>query len=215
MSHSAIATVQRKLAAAGLDPGPIDGFWGERTASALDQALRHLRPTRVLAWGAAVSSAFRARVVEVAEASALDPSHLMACIAFETGETFSPSVRNAAGSGATGLIQFMPATARDLGTSTSELSVMTAVDQLDYVELYFRRYRGRCHTLEDTYMAILLPSMIGKPDGEVLFSSGAAYRQNSGLDSNRDGKVTKYEAAAKVRAMLEKGLLPNLAWVGA
>ena len=41
------------------------------------------------------------------------PEYLLAVMSFETGGTFSPGVRNAAGSGATGLIQFMPATARE------------------------------------------------------------------------------------------------------
>jgi len=35
-----------------------------------------------------------------------------------------------------------------------------------------------------------------------------AYEQNAGLDSNKDG-VTKQEAAAKVKAKLAKGLLPE------
>ena len=38
-----ILTVQRKLQAAGFDPGPIDGLWGQRTESALDAALSAAR----------------------------------------------------------------------------------------------------------------------------------------------------------------------------
>ena len=34
-----ILTVQRKLQAAGFDPGPLDGLWGRRTEAALDAAL--------------------------------------------------------------------------------------------------------------------------------------------------------------------------------
>ena len=38
----------------------------------------------------------------------------------------------------------------------------------------------------------------------------------AGLDYNKDGLITKAEAAAKVRAKLEKGLLAgNVAWVPA
>lgn len=39
-----ILTVQRKLAAAGFDPGPQDGVWGRRTEAALDAALAAARP---------------------------------------------------------------------------------------------------------------------------------------------------------------------------
>lgn len=169
-----------------------------------------------IAWGQKVSTIFRERVwwisdtLTTAQGALFDPNNLMACMAFESGETFSASVKNAAGSGATGLIQFMPATAKDLGTTTAALAKMTAEDQLNYVYKYFVRQikeRGPILTLEDMYMAILLPSAVGKPNSHVLFSgSGASYRQNSGLDANKDGKVTKYEAAAKVRDKLTKGL---------
>jgi hypothetical protein len=48
---------------------------------------------------------------------------------------------------------------------------------------------------------------VGKPEAKVLFASPSkAYQQNSGLDVNKDGQVTKGEAAAKVQAMLSKGL---------
>ena len=43
---------------------------------------------------------------------------------------------NAAGSGATGLIQFMPNTAEGLGTSTGELAGMSRARQMHYVEKY-------------------------------------------------------------------------------
>jgi hypothetical protein len=44
---------------------------------------------------------------------------------------------------ATGLIQFMPATAKGLGTTTDALKNMTAVEQLDYVYKYFKPYAGK------------------------------------------------------------------------
>jgi hypothetical protein len=99
-----------------------------------------------IAWGAKVSAEFRRKVIDLCEWLGADPSHLMAAMAFETGETFSASVRNRA-SGATGLIQFMPSTARSLGTTTDKLAAMTAEDQLDYVRKYFAPYRNKMTTL--------------------------------------------------------------------
>lgn len=169
-------------------------------------------PLPTLAWGSRVSEAFRRRLVGIADDLGCDPNHLMAAMAFETGESFSPSVRNAAGSGATGLIQFMPATATLLGTTTGELARLTAEAQLEYVAKYFRPYRRRLTTLEDVYMAILWPAAIGKPNDHVLFRSPTrAYTQNRGLDRNNDGRVTKGEAAAKVSAKLTKGLAEGIA----
>lgn len=164
-----------------------------------------------LAWGDYVSEEFCNKVLEICKNfgwSEMHASWLMACMAFESGETFRSNIKNAAGSGATGLIQFMPSTARGLGTTTDELAKMPEVVQLDFVELYFKPYAKRIASLSDMYMAILMPKYIGKADNAILFSGGIAYRQNSGLDANRDGVVTKLEASAKVYQKLVKGLEP-------
>jgi hypothetical protein len=162
-----------------------------------------------MAWGAKVSATFRARVAWIAATLALDVNWIMACIAWESGESFSPSKKNMAGSGATGLIQFMPSTAADLGTTTAALAKMTAEDQLNYVYKYFRlmiKQHGPIKSIEDCYMAILWPAAVGKPITFQLFKSQVQYRQNSGLDTNKDGVITKYEAASHVREKLAKGM---------
>jgi hypothetical protein len=166
-----------------------------------------------IAWGAKVSPIFRDRVHWIADSLDCSPDYLMACIAWESGETFSPSIKNAAGSGATGLIQFMPKTAReDLGTTTAALAKMTAEDQLRYVYKYFQPYAGKLHNLGDVYMAILWPKGVGQPDHYVLFDRAktpTAFRQNAGLDVNKDGLVTRAECLVKINEKLAKGLLPN------
>lgn len=173
--------------------------------------------TRKLAWGAKVSPAFRDKVFGISEQLQVNPDYLMACMAWESAETFSPSVKNMAGSGATGLIQFMPATARGLGTSTEALAAMTAVQQLEWVRTYFKPYAGNLITLSDLYMAILWPRAIGKPDSYALWDKATkptTYRQNAGLDGDKDGAITKAEAAAKVYAKLEKGRTAKYMWEG-
>ncbi len=163
-----------------------------------------------IAWGAKVSTEFKAKVVQICLELGIDPSHLMACMAFETGETFRADIRNAAGSGATGLIQFMPSTASSLGTSTAALAAMTPVRQLDYVKKYFQSYSGRLNTLEDVYMAILYPAAIGKPADSTLFAGGTkAYSQNSGFDKNSDNRITPAEVSALVRLKYAKGMGPH------
>ena len=162
-----------------------------------------------LAWGAKVSPAFRVRVREIAADLRCEPSNLMACIAWESGETFSASVGNMAGSGAVGLIQFMPSTAVGLGTTTAALAAMTPERQLDWVAKYFRPYQGKLATLADLYMAILWPAAVGRPLDSALWDKASrptTYRQNAGLDANRDGIITKAECAGKVYAKLEKGM---------
>lgn len=167
---------------------------------------------RQIAWGAKVSQVFRDRVWWIADTLKMDPDHLMSCMAFESGRTFSASVKNAAGSGATGLIQFMPTTAQGLGTTTAKLALMTPEDQLNFVYKYFLPYNGKLKTLADVYMAILWPAGVGKPEGYVLWDKNSrptTYRQNSGLDVNKDGSITKLEAATKVLGLYNEGRQPG------
>ncbi len=166
----------------------------------------------LMAWGSKVSSTFRARIWWMACMFRMDPNWIMACIAWESGESFSPSKKNMAGSGAVGLIQFMPDTAKELGTTTAKLAAMTAEDQINWVYRYFKlmiERHGPLTTIEDTYMAILWPAAIGKPVASALWDKATrptTYRQNAGLDSNKDGTITKFEAASHVRDKLTKGL---------
>jgi hypothetical protein len=150
-----------------------------------------------------VSDAFKQKLVQIAASLKVNPNFLLAVMSFESGETFSPSVKNAAGSGAVGLIQFMPSTAKSLGTTTAALAAMTAEEQLDFVAKYFRQFKKPLQTIEDVYMAVLNPSAIGKGSSFVLFRKPSkAYDQNRGLDINQDGQITVGEAADRVRKKL-------------
>jgi hypothetical protein len=173
----------------------------------VEESRRNLKP---YAFDNVLPAEFVAKVVQISNVIGIDPNHLLACIAFETGERFKSNTVNRI-SGATGLIQFMPITAKNLGTTCDELERMTEIQQLDYVLKYFFPYRNRLKTLSDVYMAILWPAAIGKPENFVLFTRNdsrraLAYKQNAGLDLDKDGYVTKAEATAKVVAKLEKGM---------
>ena len=81
---------------------------------------------------------------------------------------------------------------------------------LDFVERYLKPYAGKMADLPSAYMAVLWPVAVGKPLSHVLFAAPtAAYEQNKGLDTDKDGKVTKAEAAAKVQRMLVEGMRPE------
>jgi hypothetical protein len=143
---------------------------------------------------------FMQKVAGIAKALNIDADHLMAVLSWESW--FSPSIKNRAGSGAVGLIQFMPSMAEVFDTTSEDLVQMSAIEQLDYVYSFFL-YQisiwGEMHDLGDVYMQILCPRAVGKPDDYVLWERGSAgYRQNSGLDLNGDGKITKAEALQKV-----------------
>jgi murein DD-endopeptidase MepM/ murein hydrolase activator NlpD len=153
---------------------------------------------------------FTQAVKQLASRLNVREDYLYAVMGFETGGTFSPSIENPA-SGATGLIQFMPETAKGLGTTTGQLAQMSRTEQLKYVEKYLSNKGIQGGSLSDVYMAVLFPAAVGKPDNFVLFGKGAmsgftgiAYEQNKGLDLNKDGSITKAEAASKVKQYLPK-----------
>ena len=100
----------------------------------------------------------------------IDVNWLMAVINFESAGTFSPSIQNKY-SGATGLIQFMPSTAKSLGTSVEALKYMDFLTQLNYVEKYYRPYRGKIKSFVDLYLATFFPVAMGKPDNFVIQTS--------------------------------------------
>ena len=203
-----------------------DGIYGPGTRAALREALNDRRPRRPerptpspdrptpnpgpvspnnlanVPGSENVSRAFKEKVIQIARRLDMDPNFLMAVMSFES--RLNPRAVNSL-SGATGLIQFLPSTARRLGTTTAELRNMSAERQLDFVERYLRPYAGRMDTIEDAYMAVFYPRALGRENSYVLFRRGSReYAQNSGLDHNRDGTVTKGEAARRVREILER-----------
>lgn len=106
----------------------------------------------------------------------------------------------------------MPGTAIGLGTTIEKLDLMSGVTQLDFVEKHFESvvHSRAMPNLGDVHTAVLLPSALGQLDSHVLFQKPSrAYDQNEGLDVNRNGRVTKAEAAAKVQDKLVLGMKDN------
>lgn len=212
----AVKERQRKLKELGLYTGLIDGIWGPLSQKAWDKAegdkvaTPTFDTTRII-WAAKVSKEFVLKVKDISKRLEMPPegpNWLMACMAFETGETFSPTIKNGAGAPYYGLIQFGSAAAKDAGTTVEALLKMTAEQQLDYVYRFFKPYTGKLKTLSDIYMRILWPVAVGKPEDYVIFDNKVrptAYVQNKGLDIDRDGKITKAECAAKVQAAYVRG----------
>lgn len=230
-----IRKLQQVLKDEGFYKLTVDGKWGDGSRKALDLAITSQGKVMQIAWGNKVSNLFLNKVKNIASVlgmpSDTGPGDLLSCIAWESGRTFSASVVNKAGSGATGLIQFMPATAivyfntaaeiaamSDMQKKTAGLAAcvrlgkMTAEEQLDYVLKYFLPYKGRIQNLGDLYSAILWPKGIGQPDSYVFWDEATrptTYRQNAGIDINNDKVITRGEALAKILAMKEEGLKPG------
>lgn len=132
---------------------------------------------------------FNKKLEKVANALGVKSNDLLAIMKQESG--VNPQAVNKS-SGATGLIQFIPKTARGLGTTTDALYKMSAVEQLDYVYLYYKNIGLKPGSnAGDIYVATFYPAAAGKPDNHVISSRGdKIYRQNAGLDRNKDNTIT-------------------------
>ncbi|WP_284084903.1 phage tail tape measure protein [Acinetobacter nosocomialis] len=129
-------------------------------------------------------------ILRVAKEIGVNPNDLAAVISFETGGTFSPSVKNP-NSSATGLIQFMEGSGgtkgKYYGMSRKKFSSLSFDEQMEYVEKYFKD-RGfkssRKRDVADLYTAVT---------GYGYKKGSKAYELNKVWDSNGDGYIAKGE----------------------
>lgn len=154
--------------------------------------------------GKHLSDGFYKKVVAIAGRLNCDPNALMGIMNAESG--INPQAVNKNG-GATGLIQFMPKTAKGYGTSTSELYNMSAEEQLVYVEKYLTRAKssagfgaGEKMSAGQVYALVFLPARARR---EVLTTSDEIYyKANSRTDINGDGAITKSELDQRARKFM-------------
>ncbi|WP_121667292.1 transglycosylase SLT domain-containing protein [Mesonia aquimarina] len=156
-------------------------------------------------------TAFVAKLKQISKELGINPNWLMAVINWESAKSFSPSIKNPY-TDATGLIQFMPNTAIDLGTTIEQLAQMSAIEQLDWVKKYYAPYKSKLKRYTDLYLTTFYPAAVGKPSNYILGSSQYWQKkiaeQNPAFDPNKDQKVTKGEIE---ESMLSK--IPDL-WKG-
>ena len=206
--------------------GPIT--W--ETATRLETTEQEIPPMATLIGYPALaklSGSDRSAFVKTANWIGVNPDYLAAVFKFESN--FSTTVPNAAGSGATGVIQFMPdtaarimlkrwpaksgdpkPTAEEKALAIAKLKKMSFSQQLEWVKVYFSPWRNKLHTLEDTYLAVFYPKLIGKPLDTPV--DDQAYAQNKGFDANQDGLITKREITSTIRGVYNSGVnLPRIA----
>ncbi len=146
---------------------------------------------------------FEKKVRSVSKAIGIPPEWLMAVIYSES--KFDASAINKQGNGATGLIQWKPATAQGLGVTTEILRNLNHEQQLDYVEAYLKamqQEQGTFNSLTDLYTAIQFPSAIGKDYCYTLYNkSEKEYTDHKILDSNKDGRITLKDIDDRMKRM--------------
>lgn len=158
----------------------------------------------------------RRALVEVADSLGIEPDWLAAVISFESG--WDPKAKNKF-SGATGLIQFMPATASGYGYTIAQIAAMPIEGQLRGPVYQYLATKGKMRNLEDTYLAVFFPKAMGRPDSFVvgvkdgLSGVGESsdpkerkfqakvYTQNAALDTNKDGVIRRSDIVGVIRSV--------------
>lgn len=148
------------------------------------------------------------RVVALARQIGAKPAWIANVIQFES--QWNPQAINAyveslkPGLGASGLIQFTPTTAAELGTTLGVIRRMGIEDQFTLVERYFMLPRiPRPTSQSDVFMAVFYPPAIGRgPDWLLGSDRGPEYvaklqRENPGIKTAAD-----YERKALVKAKM-------------
>ncbi|MFK7921346.1 MAG: transglycosylase SLT domain-containing protein [Bacteroidia bacterium] len=165
----------------------------------LDEAKRFIPETK----------SFEKKVGQIGAELGVPPEWLMAVMYSES--RFNPGVSNSKGSGAVGLIQFMVPTVKELnvrmGTKyyMKDILAMNAVEQMELVAEYFHTIKeryGPYKSLTDLYLAVLYPRARGKDYCYALYAKPTqAYLMNSGLDENKDGRVTVSDIDKRMQRM--------------
>lgn len=231
--QDALKAIQTNLKLLKVYEGTPDGVMGPGTWGGFMKVVNNYKaynrvPYYNAGWSKLVSPAFLQKVVAWCRKQELwdtAPSAMMACMHFETGGTFSPTIRNGAGAFYFGLIQFGKDAATDLAkihgshVTVEWLTTLSAEDQLDWVFKYFEMWmkRGKKYNrLEDFYLTIFYPAAVGKKPDEVLFRKDGAtpleiksYVQNKGFDFDNDGRITVGEINTRLYTTYYKGMLPE------
>jgi len=149
------------------------------------------------------SSEIAEDIVSLGNDLGVDPMFVADLIYFES--KFDPAAKNLAGSGATGLIQFMPPRAKALGTTTEELAKMTAKEQMKFVKKYFSADNlgaGNLKKLRDNptrqnfNMAVFYPKGIGQDPSTELPQEYQA--QNPGIKTLADYTTKQMKQLSEV-----------------
>ena len=144
------------------------------------------------------------KTIEVSNYLKVRPEHLMFLMWFETAHTLDSHIQNKIG--ATGLIQFMPDTARFLGTTTDALKSMSNVEQMEYVKRHLGIFKGKYKDYVDLYCGIFWPAAVGKDDSYRITSDIVA-KQNPLFDINKDLDIEKSEIRKVLKNQIPKQYL--------
>ena len=89
---------------------------------------------------------------------------------------------------ATGLIQFIPDTAKGLNTSISEIAEMDAIAQLDLIDRYFEQNHTKG---QHPYITVAYPKASSMDMDDIIATPDSIIAKQNPVWQNKDGNVTK------------------------
>lgn len=151
--------------------------------------------------GSKLDDEFFVRLNEMCNRLKVKPEDMLAIMYLESG--LDPNVANPKFT-ARGLTQIEPYILKNLGWkgSYNEFGKLNAIDQLPYIEKYFRNVLGKAGQVRSPtqlYIANFWPAALRNPDvmkgdpSAVIVDSAKypkEYHDNKGLDVDKDGKIT-------------------------
>lgn len=135
------------------------------------------------------------RLFEIAEELKADPVDLITVMYAESALK-TTAVNDL--SDATGLIQWLPSSAKRQGLTKEKLLRMSIIEQLNEVEKYYKGTNKlpKIKGFMDLYLAVFRPRAVGKGEDYVIGRKGGLiYRQQPYVDMNKDGKITSGDLA--------------------
>lgn len=139
---------------------------------------------------------FHDRLKTISKDLGVKSSDLLRIMEFESG--MDPAATNKEGSGARGLIQFMPKTALStFGKTADWIATLSAYDQLLYVWGFYRRNKlPKGASLGDIYLVTFMPAALGKPDDFALGKKGAYNKKvwdvDLGINWDQNSQFSRY-----------------------
>lgn len=132
------------------------------------------------------------KVVDISNKLNIDISWLIKVILLESRG--DPNARNKK-SKATGILQWIPSTAKDLNTDVDIIKNMSILEQLIYVEHYLNKVsKDNISSYEDLYLAVFYPLSLTKDDNYIISdynTNPKILEQNPGMTKDTLGRITK------------------------
>ena len=152
----------------------------------LDKAIANGADSAKYAW----------QIIRIADTVDVPAEWIMCLIDMESNH--QTTIKNRMGSGATGLIQWMPATAAQFGLSVDELRSMEHHEQAELIQKYLLKEvhaHGGFWSFTDLYLGVLYPAArrelkLANYDYELFAYGSVAEKQNHGLNYDKQGGVS-------------------------